>query len=63
MQELLYETLLIIILLFYPTWRIYGRAGLNKNFSFTLLIPFVGIFVCAAILAYSAWHVKSLEGK
>ncbi|MCP4472457.1 MAG: hypothetical protein GY815_17565 [Gammaproteobacteria bacterium] len=63
MQELLYETILVAIFLFYPAWRIFDRTGLNRSYSFTLLIPFIGLFVCAGILAYSTWHIKSIEEK
>jgi hypothetical protein len=63
MQELINQTFLLVIVLFYPVWRIYKRAGVNQNYCFTLLIPFVGIFVCAGILAFSTWHIKSLEDK
>ena len=49
------------ILLQYPAWRIYKRAGLNSAISLTVLIPGIGIFICALILAVSRWQVQAAE--
>jgi len=60
-QEIITETIIWAVLLFYPAWRIYGRAGVNQNFCFTLFIPIAGVLICAGILAYSTWHIKTME--
>ncbi len=59
MKEITIQTISIVILFLYPTWRIYDRVGLDKKFLLTLLIPYIGFFVCAAILAYSKWEIKN----
>lgn len=42
-----------VILLLYPVWRIFKRAGLNRALSLTVLIPFGGFLVSGLILAIS----------
>ena len=63
MQEIITETIIVVVLLFYPAWRIFDRAGVNQKFCFTLLIPFVGVMLCAGILAFSTWRIKIIENK
>ncbi len=46
------------VLLLYPTWRIFSRAGLNPALSLTVLIPYVGILVGGIILAVSEWNIR-----
>ncbi len=46
------------VLLLYPTWRIFSRAGLNSALSLTVLIPYVGILVSGIILAASEWKIR-----
>ena len=50
------------VLLLYPAWRIYRKVGLNPTISLTVLIPYLGFFICALILHYSEWQVKSAGG-
>ena len=48
-------TLGFSLLLVYPFWRIYRRAGLNPWFSLLVLLPLVGLPGAAAILAFQTW--------
>ena len=48
-------TLGFSLLLIYPFWRIYTRAGLNPWFSLLVLLPYVGLPAAAAILAFQTW--------
>ena len=66
MQEhIIEEVIVYAILLLYPVWRIFKRAGLNPALSLTVLIPAVGMFVSGLILARSTWklNARSEEGK
>jgi hypothetical protein len=48
-------TLLFSLLLIYPFWRIYRRAGLNPWYSLLVVLPYVGLPAAAAILAFQKW--------
>ena len=62
MQDLLIEVLVVAILLLFPLWKVYARAGLSPYLSLTLLIPGFGFFIALAILAFSKWElVESRE--
>ena len=64
MGTLILQLLILAILLLYPAWRIYQRAGLNPYLSLTILVPYIGLLVCGIILAISDWHITpSLKGK
>ena len=47
--------LLVALLLIIPTWRIFVRAGFSGALSLLHLVPFVGLLVIMAILAFSDW--------
>jgi len=58
MEDMIVETLFIAILLLFPFWKIYSRAGLNPYYSLTLLIPGFGLLIASIILAASKWELK-----
>jgi hypothetical protein len=43
------------LLLFYPYWRSFQRAGMPGWFALTVLVPFIGWPAGAAILAFVRW--------
>ena len=47
--------LLFALLLIIPTWRVFVRAGFSGALSLLHLVPFVGLLVIMAILAFSDW--------
>ena len=47
--------LLVALLLIIPTWRIFVRAGFSGALALLHLVPFVGLLVIMAILAFSDW--------
>ncbi len=61
MEELVIQVIAQAVLLLYPAWRIYRKAGLNPLVSLTVLIPGFGIFVCALILVFSKWQVNHVR--
>ncbi len=38
-----------------PLWRICQRAGLQPAIALVALVPYVGILIVAAILAFARW--------
>ena len=56
-----FEYLIYIVVLFYPTWRIMKRTGLNPAWAFLVLVPVLGPFVAIIILAFSSWPVLNKE--
>ncbi|EMR13917.1 hypothetical protein MPL1_02628 [Methylophaga lonarensis MPL] len=58
MEDLIIQIVLQGLLLQYPAWRIYKRAGLNPTLSLTVLIPGVGMLIAGLILAVSKWQVS-----
>ena len=57
MEEYIYEMIGIAILILFPVWRIFKRAGLNPLFSLSMFIPFVGILASGLILSFSKWNI------
>ena len=45
-----------VFLLLIPIRRIYTRAGINPIWSLTIFFPYLGLFLCLAILAASDWN-------
>ena len=56
MEELIIQVIVMAILLLYPVWRIFKRAGLNPAISLTVLLPYTGILLSGIILAVSKWQ-------
>jgi hypothetical protein len=60
MQEhIIEQAIMVAILLLYPIWRIFKRAGLNPALSLTVLIPGVGMLITGLILALSTWKLNA----
>lgn len=59
MENYITEVIVLAILLLYPVWRIFKRAGLNPALSLTVLIPAVGTLVSGLILALSTWKLNA----
>ena len=57
--------LIIGLLLIYPLWRIFSRAGLMPALSLLVFIPspFLGPFVALILLAFNSWPVSEGEGR
>jgi hypothetical protein len=62
MDDIIIQIIAQGVLLLYPAWRIYKKAGLNPAISFTVLIPGFGILICALILIFSKWQVTPARG-
>jgi amino acid permease len=58
MTEFIFSLIINAILLLYPMWRIYKRAGLNRFLSLTVLVPYAGLFISTIILAASTWNLS-----
>jgi len=58
METIFTDTLIAAVLLLFPLWRIYTRAGLNPYLSLTLLIPVFGFIIACIILAVSKWELN-----
>jgi hypothetical protein len=43
------------VLVIFPVWRIFQRAGLSPAWSLSLFVPWVGPLVAAGILAFAKW--------
>ena len=46
---------LMSVLLLWPTWRIFDKAGLTPLLSLFVLIPFCGFFIVLIILSFAKW--------
>jgi len=49
------QYLLYVALIFFPSWRILKRAGLNPSWAYLVALPGLGPLVVIIILAYSDW--------
>jgi len=61
MAEVLFSFILTLVLLLFPLWKIFGKAGFNPLLSLLLLIPFFGAVACVLILAFGRW--PATEGR
>ncbi len=50
-----------VILLQYPVWLLFKRVGIIPWFSLIVLIPFLGIIICALIMALSKWQIQPMS--
>lgn len=50
---ILYGVVLVILTI--PIVNIFLRAGLNGALGFITLVPFIGLFIAIAILAFREW--------
>lgn len=48
---------LMCLLIIFPLYKIFQKAGLDKRLSFLIFIPFIGILVSSGILAASEWKL------
>lgn len=53
--ELLRDSYISAALVAYPAWRILRRAGVNRFYVLTLLVPWFGIMLLGAALAFNTW--------
>lgn len=54
-MEALIGIVVWIVLLFFPFWKIFGKAGMSPYLTFILLIPGLGAMICIIILAFARW--------
>lgn len=40
----------------FPVVRVFGRAGLRRDYAALLAIPMVGLTCCLAALTFSRWN-------
>lgn len=62
MNDIIIQIIAQAVLLLFPAWRIYKKAGLSPAISLTVLIPGFGIFICALILVFSKWQITPARG-
>ncbi len=62
-MPLLVNLFITAIIVLYPAWRMFGRAGFPPSVSLVVLIPGIGILVALAILAFADWpaHTRNFE--
>ena len=62
MGELI-SAILVGLVLIYPLWRIFSRAGLAPALSLFVFVPFVGGLIVLAVLAFSRWPASEGAGE
>jgi hypothetical protein len=53
-MAILLESAIIAVILIYPTWRIFGRAGFHPALSLLLFVPGIGLLIVLFILGFVA---------
>jgi hypothetical protein len=48
-------TIILGFVLVYPLWRIFSRTGLTPALSLLIFVPFAGVFIVLAVLAFDRW--------
>lgn len=61
MEKFLIQAAVITVVLLFPFWRIFQRAGLNPLGALTIIIPFIGPVIAGLILALSSWKLSPQE--
>jgi len=54
-MEILEESLFFAVILIYPTWRIFRRAGFHPALSLLLFVPAIGWLIVFFFLGFVAW--------
>ena len=54
MEDILLSAVVSAVLLLYPLWRIFSRAGLSPGWSLLILIP-GGAIIVPLILSFARW--------
>ena len=54
-MAILLESAILAVILIYPTWRIFGRAGFHPALSLLLVVPGIGLLIVLFILGFVAW--------
>lgn len=47
---------ILAVLLLYPLWIIFKRAGLDPRFALIVLIPYIGVLIVAILLGGMRWR-------
>jgi hypothetical protein len=60
---LLVNLFVTAIIVLYPAWRMFGRAGFPPGVSLVVLVPGVGFLVALGILAFAEWpaHTRNYD--
>jgi hypothetical protein len=56
-MEILVQILIVAVLLLYPVWRTFDRAGLPPALALLVLVPAIGMLIALGILAFGEWPV------
>lgn len=48
-------TVLVALILIFPAWKIFSKAGFHPALSLLLFIPFFGLTVAVIVLAFADW--------
>ncbi len=43
------------VILIYPLWRIFSRAGFKPALAFIIFLPYLGSLVVVLVLAFARW--------
>ena len=62
MTNTLEEIFCLALLLLIPAWKIFKKAGLNQYYCLLVLIPYLGVFIAALILAITKWKQPTPKG-
>ncbi len=55
-------TIIFGFVLVYPLWRIFSSTGLTPALSLLIFVPFVGVFIVLAVLAFTSWPAAEGAG-
>jgi hypothetical protein len=47
--------LIVALIVMFPLWRIFKRAGFNPALSLLVFVPWAGFLIVSAILAFGEW--------
>jgi hypothetical protein len=56
----LYTAIVVGLLVVVPLWRIFARAGFGPALSLLAVLPYVGVPICLAVLAFRRWPADPL---
>lgn len=56
-QNPLFGIVLFNLLIVWPLWRIFRRAGLQPAWALLVFVPLIGVTAALAVLGHSRWPV------
>lgn len=56
-RDPLFGIVIFNLLIVWPLWRVFRRAGLDPRWALAVFVPLVGLMIVASVLGHARWPV------